>query len=42
MNCLPLLKHWVVGSKPTGDMNVSECLFRVCIVLFVGIGLATG
>jgi hypothetical protein len=31
-----------VGSNPTQRMNVCVCLFCVCVVLFVGNGLATG
>jgi hypothetical protein len=32
----------VVGSNPTRVMDVCVCLFRVCVVLCVGSGLATG
>jgi hypothetical protein len=32
----------IVGSNPTEDMYVCVSLFRVCVVLCVGSGLATG
>jgi hypothetical protein len=35
-------KTEIVGSDPTGGMNVRVRLFCVCVVLFVGNGLLTG
>jgi hypothetical protein len=32
----------VVGSNPTGVMDACVRLFCVCVVLYVGSGLATG
>jgi hypothetical protein len=32
----------IVGSNPTQGMDVSLCLFYVCVVLCVGSGLVTG
>jgi hypothetical protein len=32
----------IVGSNPTQGMDLSVCLFCVCVVLCVGKGLATG
>jgi hypothetical protein len=32
----------IVGSNPTQVMDVCVCLFCVCVVLYVGSGVATG
>jgi hypothetical protein len=42
MNRLIPLEHWDIGSNPTRGINVYVPLFRVCVVLYVGSGLATG
>jgi hypothetical protein len=36
------LSTGIVGSDPTWGMDVSVCLFCVCIVLCIGSGLETG
>jgi hypothetical protein len=32
----------IVGSNPTEGMDVCVCVYSVCVVLYVGSGLATG
>jgi hypothetical protein len=44
-NALSVFARWdarIVGSNPTQRMDVCVRLFCVCIVLYVGSGLATG